>query len=446
MPLKDTSKATRRRAIKFSLGDAVLQQTWNNGKPTFTGGSQVDRVYNSTDKSFWGTQVTTSENHPSFVRQSRRKTPVFQGDMGGAFLSQKTYVEPFQAHRTLFGADKNKDTLASVSAVYNGPMLPAPLMLRNQFPWPPYINSSGSSLDAYGATAIARCKPTNNPADLASALIELRREGLPKLIGSDMWRKRTQEIHNAKQVYGPLSNEYLSLEFGWKPLVNDIVDVAMVIDRADTLYRQYVRDSGKLVRRSYKFPTEFSEETTVVRTNVSPTLVGPSHGVLNDGTQNTGSTVRRRQTTRRCWFSGAFTYHLPRDPITQDEMSQRRSLLKKLIGLDLTPEVLWNVLPWSWAADWFVNTGDVISNLQDYSQDGLVLKYGYVMEHTVVRDTYFHVGRTGYRSSALPPEVSLVSETKQRRKATPFGFGRTWGSLTPRQLSIAAALGLSNSK
>jgi hypothetical protein len=125
-------------------------------------------------------------------------------------------------------------------------------------------------------------------------------------------------------------------------------------------------------------------------------------------------------------------------------MSARRVLVERL-GLEITPEVLWNIAPWSWAVDWFTNAGDVLANTSDFGDQGLVMKYGYIMEHSFVRDVYFYEGSFGspLGGSIKIPPLALVSETKLRRKANPFGFGITWDGLNPFQLSIAAALGLS---
>jgi hypothetical protein len=126
-------------------------------------------------------------------------------------------------------------------------------------------------------------------------------------------------------------------------------------------------------------------------------------------------------------------------------MDRAALMASKIFGLELTPEVAWNLSPWSWAADWFTNAGDVISNLTDWATDGLVLRYGYVMEHTIASNTYTFVGKTGFSNTSVRPSpVTLVTETKRRVKANPFGFGVTWGGLSPRQLAITAALGITN--
>jgi hypothetical protein len=118
----------------------------------------------------------------------------------------------------------------------------------------------------------------------------------------------------------------------------------------------------------------------------------------------------------------------------------------RLFGLNLTPDLVWNLTPWSWAIDWFTNFGDVVSNVSDMVTDGLVMRYGYIMEHTVAKNTYTLEGFSPLRGSLPVPPMSFVTETKVRRAANPFGFGFTWDGLSPRQLAIAAALGLSKRK
>jgi hypothetical protein len=69
-----------------------------------------------------------------------------------------------------------------------------------------------------------------------------------------------------------------------------------------------------------------------------------------------------------------------------------------------------------------------------------------MMEHTKVSDRYTFSGDTRLIARDIRPGYfTLVSETKVRRKATPFGFGLTWNGFNAVQLAIAAALGISHS-
>jgi hypothetical protein len=155
-----------------------------------------------------------------------------------------------------------------------------------------------------------------------------------------------------------------------------------------------------------------------------------------------GRVTRRRETIVRRWFSGAFTYSLPVGYKSHDAVTGYAARASVLFGAELTPSTVWNLAPWSWAVDWFTNVGDVLSNASDALFDGLVMRYGYIMEHSLIRDTYTYGGPTNMQSATTPQPLTFVTETKLRRKANPFGFGLTWEGLSPRQVAILVALGI----
>jgi len=294
--------------------------------------------------------------------------------------------------------------------------------------------SSESSLIALGATAIARCKPTNSIANLSVALAEVYRDGLPKRPGVAAWENRANLARGA-------GDEYLNAVFGWLPLVSDIKAVAKAAANQDKFWRQYQRDAGRVVRRGYGFP---SQKTTTLLSTASNRTPAPTTNLFVDKSKGTYTLTRR--TTRDVWFSGAFTYYLPKAEDMGAKGKRWFNALQKLrvvYGLTLDPEVVWNLAPWSWAADWFANTGDVLSNISDIMTDGLVMHYGYVMEHVVECDEHSLVGYRPFKGT-LDHDLKLyvVRETKQRLRASPYGFGLTWDSFSPRQLAILAALGV----
>lgn len=160
-----------------------------------------------------------------------------------------------------------------------------------------------------------------------------------------------------------------------------------------------------------------------------------------------GKTTRTRRIEQRVWFSGSFTYYLPKDWKSASDLRSTNAKWQSLLGLEFTPETLWNIAPWSWALDWFANTGDVVSNLNDFLSKRLVMHYGYIMCETFVTDSY----NWSYNSGSYPgrptiPDFVVCTNTKQRREANPFGFGVSWDGLNPFQVSIAAALGLSRKR
>jgi hypothetical protein len=298
--------------------------------------------------------------------------------------------------------------------------------------FPPFASSSKGALDAWGTKAIANVKPTNVFEDMSSSLAELAREGLPKL-GVEAWKDVTGSLRN-------VASGHLAIEFGFKPILGDIHKTLLARERTRTVIEQYIRDSGKLVRRRFETPAEKSKTTTVIASGTTPYYGTSTQAITNKYfDSNDAKTIFSRETEVRRWFSGAFTYHLPIDNLEVISADAFRD--RGLISFNATPETVWNIAPWSWAVDWVLPVGDLIGNLQDWATDGLVMQYGYVMEHSVVRDTYTYVGKGSQHVGIL----TLTSECKQRRQANPFGFGIDWNGLSPRQLSIVAALGITRS-
>lgn len=415
------TESTRKRKLPF-IGDERGRRAWFLKSDPRIGGIAEQAISEHADLS--GTQITVSSGHPF----SRRKNKRFAGsDLGGPFFSQRSYL------KSGIGYTHSTDEDATYKSTYSGPIMLVLPSWAGKLSFPDLLPpSNNSALDALGATAISRCKPTNSVADLSTAIGEIMKEGLPSIIGSQTWRDRALTAKNA-------GSEYLNTAFGWSPLINDVSKFIGGVTSLESVMRQYERDAGRVVRRSYNFPVSRTVSTEPYGP-ISRPLMFPNDSVFFNGP---GSQVMRtRESVRSVWFSGAFTYSLPSGYDSRTALGQY-ALIADRLGLELTPETLWELAPWSWAVDWFSNTGDVISNLSDFVTGGLVMRYGYVMEHSINTDTYSRPGPSGLKPSVkVAPPLVTVTETKIRRQANPFGFGVSWDGLSPFQLSILAALGM----
>lgn len=378
-----------------------------------------------------GEQETVSYSNfwPPPRRERRGRTKEVQ-DRGEDFYSVKHEYRSGNADQ--FSCHTSEDpSKAIASSNYIGPVycrsvtgspadFPAPLIL----------------LDLYskGATAIARTIPTNPAVSAATFLGELKKDGLPSVLGANLLDKRTSP---AKRVAG----EHLNYQFGIAPIVSDLKKFAKVAKTSDEILKQLRRDSGRFVRRKYRFPDDI--ERTVVTTIGKANIPFP---VASSMFVNAGAIRKDVVTTktRRTWFSACYTYYL--DPGENAMGKARRHLQEanKLLDVSVTPEVMWNLAPWSWAADWVTNMGDVIHNLSAFGSDNLVMRYGYIMEETTHEVTYTTSGIRCVNGN-IPPVLSETYRTtvKRRIRASPYGFGVTWDGFTPRQYSIIAALGIS---
>lgn len=350
-------------------------------------------------------------------------------DVGGSFFT--TGVTDFEIDWS------NVKTPEVFGAQYSGP----------QFPFSPhqgvldvlkdsYIAAlSDSRMDAYGTTAIANCIPTNPIVDGVSSLVELGREGIPSIPFKALAKSK---FKSAKE-YG---NEYLNANFGWLPLVSDIQKAAKATIESEKILKQLHRDSGKPVRRQYEFPSEsITRGGDQVGTRYSWTPSAQSTWLYNGG----GKLTIMDELSTKTWFSGSFTYHLPDNGTGLGKLEMQAAEARKLYGVEFTPETLWNLLPWSWLVDYGTNTGDIIHNLTRFMSDKLVMNYGYLMRQSSIKRTYTLsggclIGGPGQLN------MSITATTKQRRPATPYGFGFNMDGLSGRQQAILAALGLSRRK
>ena len=287
-----------------------------------------------------------------------------------------------------------------------------------------------TTLGAKGATAISNCAPTSPVVDGSVAVGELWREGLPALVGSQLWKPKASA---AKAAGG----EYLNLQFGWLPLVSDIKKTAKAIMMTESIVKQLLRDSGKNVRRHYTFPADSTLEHAPLPTTAYP---WPTLSLAHWSNTAAGP-VLHTKTERSVWFDGCFTYYV--DPESFKGLRGAATQARLIYGAKLTPDVVWNLLGWSWLVDWVINAGPVMKNLGLFANDGLTLRYGYTMEHTVVTRTIAHNSLKAVRGN-VPANASIRIETdrKRRLEQSPFVLGLTGSEFTLRRGAILTALGL----
>jgi hypothetical protein len=419
-------------------------------------------------------QVTVSEGHPFW--SSFKDFKGIKPDIGGDFLTTKW--KPFVDKTIYFGS-----FVDSAHRLWQcqGPIIPS---IRDSYGtasegWGyltkhttnlgaymskfPAVSSTDNELIALGTTAIARTRPDVSPASVTQFLVELRRDGLPfakKLSQGEL--KRLIHEFNKKGATKTTSKEagdfFLEDQFGLKPFISDLQSFVKVLHSGNSTLDNLIKNSGKIIRRSYKFPDENISTTKGARTTGS--LFGFSHlpdFASTDGQWFTSMDGRPNplyshswdvKTLRKTWFSGAYQIYMPKDMEPVSRLHSIADHLRWDYGLDLNFDTLWNLAPWSWLLDWEVNMGDLITNLSKWSQDAVVLQYGYVMQET--KTSYIVAPRSAFldspavdvEPSRLLPSMGVEVHRKRRIRATPYGFGKSFGSLSGNQKTILAAIGI----
>jgi len=338
------------------------------------------------------------------------------GDNGGPFILVK---------------EENKVSPAMIDYYWGGysrgPLLPGSFVnTANDCQIPSAALMLPSSLEAEGATLVSKSLPTAPAFSLPTAMGEFATDGLPAVVGTTLLKDRAKYLRDS-------GNEYLNVQFGWLPLVSDVRKFAHTVKNSHKIINSFRKNANKDLRRRRQGPS-------VTRSQFSTGGVFPypiDWNFFGDGQASYSY-------SDKLWFSGAFRYYLPVGDTTAEKMERYEAYANQLLGTRLTPSLVWELAPWSWAADWFTNTGDVLKNVSALGSDGLVMRYGYVMRESkseMIRTATF-VSQETYQK---PVTASWIKRGKtcQRLAANPYGFGIDLESLSARQISVLVALGLS---
>lgn len=299
-------------------------------------------------------------------------------------------------------------------------------------------------LATYGAKAYARMTPLNPSASMGQALAEAFRDGLPILPLLTVLKRRHLKLKDVGKAY-------LGLQFGWVPFLHDLQDLYHTVNAIDSRIQQIVRDNGRPIRRKCTLRKNVESHTN----KYGPYGMSiPAYGTL-DGNPDAFSSYWDRAVTvskyDRIWASGQFRYYLPGELRSVNWPS---SAVRALFDAQITPALLWEVMPYSWLIDWFADVDSLIRNWQSNGMAELLTDYCYLMRHqrqvtqVVARVPQRSIqssfpGAPFVRTSALNLQTSIIEERKERIAASPFGFGLHLNDLSVKQAMILGALGLS---
>ncbi len=327
---------------------------------------------------------------------------------------------------------------------------------------------NGLDQRGHSTRLINAANPYNNQASFLATAVELLRGDVPKVLGNlrrhyieiQALKTRFRDVRQAAKYLGEQS---LNVQFGWAPIIRDIgagLQVLLTVDRA-----LFPSDSTRRRRDAMLFSVGDQTRRTVewtANTHLSSRYGSwPSQetSLLHNGRTKGGYVIRTPITTDIALSSSAdirltakFNTGLSPTAITNGYVDRGIELL----GLKLTPEVIWELTPWSWLIDWFSNIGTIVSNVSTLGADNAKLNYAYSTLR--YRES---VSFNGYRppliteTSAKPQgylswsgDVAFVqqSDMKVRLAASPFGFSVSTPGLSAIQWGILASLGLARAR
>lgn len=301
--------------------------------------------------------------------------------------------------------------------------------------WANFVNgldwhAPAADVDTFAYQSWGRVAPTAVVFDAGVFAGELR-EGLPGIVPSLLKGKA--------QFFKDLGSDYLNIEFGWKPFINDLKNAAQALLNAQTAIS---RPYGPVHR--YRETPDSTSSTSDARTAlVDQVGFAPINsidlnevrkakpGFLAENGSNLVWSRIDRYSEQKYWFEANF-FLLPKlgyDP--QDFMSR----LDSLVNTKLTPRTLWELAPWSWLIDWGLRIGDALLTAETLNDDRVHAQYAYGMCRTFQR--------THISPESLGTSCAYTYERKERVRANPYGFKvGGFAGLNSWQQSILLALGL----
>jgi len=358
-------------------------------------------------------------------------------DNGHDFFTTKQWFQTVFTDVKLVNPSYNNPATGTPGLLeYFGPMRPQsfqiPLYPTNTLP-------TNGQLDVKGAKLIGMVAPTASEAAASVFLGELRADGLPKIPQLQAWKAKIQHLPEKE------SEEYINLQFGVKPFINDLKQMSQAVLHTCKMWKQLRRDSDRVIRRK----ASLSEVVTIVdqgTDNTSQGFLGLPRMNLQTPPPMFSSIPPQRvldTVSQQYSFSGAFTYHLSEATSFLGKLDMYEEQANHLLGTEIDLETLWNLTRWSWLVDWFVDIGSFLHNVDLLHQDSLALRYGYVMCHSKTTRTRSILGLVPIGACSTVSTVSeAIVEAKQRRRATPYGFGLNTGAFSDQRWAILGALGL----
>lgn len=335
---------------------------------------------------------------------------------------------------------------------------------------------------AYAARAVAPYGNGFTPqwSDIVARANDLKLTSLPAAPQIDLIRSigemRDLPLMLRKSNYVPRNiregaGGYLNYVFGVKPTVSDIQGLVENIHNSDSIIRNFTEHAARQVRRSRTYV--FREETVSGTLRPSAGSKSLTQSVRLGTTQlgtissycvptarsiaaPTGASVPMLSynyavtATSKVKYFAVYEYFIPRPLGFMDRLDLYRMKAEQVLGQGLSPAAIYDLTPWSWLVDWFVDIGGLLRYQQVVADYNIVCsKGGFVFETKTsmelvprVREPRGSDLRHYWTDLHTAPRLTVVGKTQQRRKSGAYYLDPSI-ELNGSQLAILAALGLS---
>lgn len=196
--------------------------------------------------------------------------------------------------------------------------------------------------------ALANMNPNRPVVDMTEFITQFT--DLPRLVRNLgrmlISKSKRQSVAAQRSHVSDFGDAWLSWSFGWAPLISDAISL-FDMPRQIELRKEYLRnlEGGTHLRR--KIYSTHEEVLGAVST-------------LRHGKVFGSAAIERRLrtvTTVKSWFTANAQLQVPL-PATPIEFARLAS--QSAYSLNFSPATAWELLPWSWLIDYFVNVGSFL--------------------------------------------------------------------------------------
>lgn len=293
-------------------------------------------------------------------------------------------------------------------------------------------------VSSYGPGAYLKFSPVKPQVDLGQFFGEFKE--IPRMLKTScknfvrLWQKD-------KRVFKPsnLADEYLNNQFGWVPFLSTMRDFHRVTRSLQRRIKRLIKHNGKWEVRGGPVANRVLESFVMDESNTDHRTEPGLGSLLDAGSHSYQLTS---SLTQKVWFKGSYRYYIPKNIDLTNRWPM--DLITQIYGLRATPNLVYQLTPWSWLVDWFANIGDQLELADQRATYQLATKYAYIMGTTQRRYDFCSTRIIAGQPHHFRWEGSYTR--KQRKHATPYGFDVPYDELSPWKLSILGALGLTKTR
>jgi len=327
---------------------------------------------------------------------------------------------------------------------YDGIMIPdwypsSPSTLPDFQAWfnTKFQNKLGTAGGAY-----LKFSPLKPRVDLGQTLAEIRE--IPHMLKSTAAYFRNTWDHNLGYMSKRIpwyktgrnhASQWLNVNFGWIPFLSTIRDCYKLTNDITSVIARLRAHNGHWEKRGGIVEHLTSSVPYPAMTSSSNAHVYP---VLNNALGvRQGTCAVTVETVQTVGFSARYKYYIPE---LLPNGNWPVALIARLYGLELSPRLVYDLIPYSWLVDWFTGLGNIIEAATPSKFGQLVTNGAYLTDHTSYKYRQISQKRVG-ENTCTGHWVCEIDRKQRFQSPSPYGFDVPFEGLSSWQLSILTALG-----